>query len=101
MILLPDSLKRAILHVNRFIGTLERHGIISYQDKIRLRSPQYHKGIHIEQPGNDRIGELIERNEPLMIARLGSARIGVPPLLSGKEKGKEINIQRQDQVHHV
>lgn len=72
---LPDSFKRAILRVNRFIGTLERHDIITYQDKIRLRGPLYHKEILVAQAGNDRIGELIERNEPVMIARLGSGEL--------------------------
>jgi hypothetical protein len=72
---LPDRLKRAILRVNRFIGTLERHDIITYQDKIRFRSPFYHNKILIEQAGNDRIGELIDQNAPLMIARLGSVEL--------------------------
>jgi len=72
---LPDSFKRKILRVNLFIGALERRDIITYQDKIRLLSQRYHTEILLEQAGNDRIGELIDRNEPLMIARLGATEL--------------------------
>lgn len=75
MNILPDSLKRAILRANRFIGTMERRDFITYHDKIRLRSPLYHAGILFEQTGNDRISELIELNDPLMIIRLGAVEL--------------------------
>jgi hypothetical protein len=75
MSFLPDSFKRAILRANRFIGALERRGIISYHDKIRFRGPNYHKPILIEQAGNDRIGALIEGKHPMLIARLGSVEL--------------------------
>jgi hypothetical protein len=75
MSILPDSLKRVILRANRFIGLLERHDIITYQDKIRFRSPLYGKKILFEQAGNDRIGDLIDGSTPLMIARLGATEL--------------------------
>lgn len=75
MSILPDSLKRVILRANRFIGLLERHDIITYQDKIKFRSPLYGREIRFEQAGNDRIGELISQDVPLMIARLGATEL--------------------------
>ena len=73
---LPDSLKRVLLRANLCIGALERRDIVSYRDKIRLLSPRYGKEIRFEQEGNDRIGALIEKGDPLMICRLGSVELG-------------------------
>jgi len=75
MSFLPDSLKRAILRANRFIGWLERHDIITYQDKIKFRAPLYGKPILFEQAGNDRLGDLIELGAPFMAARLGATEL--------------------------
>jgi hypothetical protein len=72
---LSDSFKRAILRVDRFIGTLERRDIITYQDKIRLRGPLYRKEIIFEQAGNDRLATLIEGDDPVMIARIGASEL--------------------------
>jgi hypothetical protein len=74
-LVLPDWIRYAILRVNRFTGILERRGIITYQDRIRWRGPLYRKQILFEQEGNDRIGELISRGEPLMVARLGATEL--------------------------
>ena len=75
MTLARDFLVRGILHLNRFIGTMERRGIITYQDKIRFRGPLYRKPIRFEQQGQDRIRELIARGKPLMVARLGATEL--------------------------
>ena len=72
---LPDQLKRSILHINRFVGTMERRGIITYQDKIKWRGPLYCNEIQYEQAGNDLLGEAISRNQPLMVSRLGAVEL--------------------------
>ena len=75
MIFIPDIIKYAILRFNRLIGTLERHEIITFQDKIRLLGPRYRQKILQGQEGHDRIAQLIELGRPLMITRLGATEL--------------------------
>ena len=72
---LPDVIKNAILNVNRYIGTLERRGIITYQDKITLRGPLYRQSILFEQAGNDLLGEMIGLEHPFMVCRMGAVEL--------------------------
>lgn len=72
---IPDSLKRALLHVNRFIGTLERRGVITFQDRIRLLAPRYPQSIRQGQEGHDCITRLIEQGRPFMLSRLGGVEL--------------------------
>jgi hypothetical protein len=73
--LLPDFIKRALLRLNRFPATLEKMRIVTYEDKARLRAPLYRRRVLFDREGQDRIGELIARDEPLMVARLGSVEL--------------------------
>lgn len=70
-----DCIKRTLLKINRFPETLENLNIITYQDKIQFRGPKYRRQILFEQEGQDRIGELIAREEPLMVTRLGATEL--------------------------
>jgi hypothetical protein len=75
MIYLPDFVKDKLISLNRFIWILERYGIITYQDLIKWRGPLFRKIILFGQKGQDRIGETILRNEPLMVSRLGTTEL--------------------------
>lgn len=75
MSVIADTLKRAVLNANCFIGALERRDIITYGDKIRLRGPLYRRQIALDQAGSDRIAELIRTRHPLMIARIGAVEL--------------------------
>lgn len=100
---ITDNIKRALIHINRFPGALERMNIVTYQDVIKWRGPRYHQRILFEQEGQDRIGELIARDEPLMIARIGATelscvrfylenRVGKRTAYSGKVKYDMANL---------
>lgn len=86
---LPDCMKRALIRLNRFPGTLERLNVVTFQDKIRLLGPRYHQRILLDQEGQNRIGELIARNKPLMIARLGSVELSCLRFYSEMRSGKK------------
>jgi hypothetical protein len=75
--------------MNRFPGTLERLNIVTFQDKIRLLGPRYQRLILLGQEGQNRIGELIARNKPLMIARLGSVELSCLRFYLGERAGKK------------
>jgi len=70
-----DVIKRGLLRTNRLQGTLEKLSIVTYQDKIRLRIPEYHSHILLDHKGQDLIGKLIAGNAPLMVSRLGSVEL--------------------------
>ena len=69
---LSDIIKRALIQMNRGMGTLERMGFVTYRDIVTWREPKYRQKILYGQEGHNRIGELIAHNKPLMIARLGA-----------------------------
>lgn len=75
MSLIKDNLKRILVQMNCYLETLERMNLVTYQDRIRWREPRYRKRIKFEQEGQDRIGELIARDEPLMVARIGATEL--------------------------
>jgi hypothetical protein len=75
MSLVTDCIKRALIGINRFPGALERLDVVTFQDKIRLLGPRYHRRILLGQEGQDRIGDRIARHKPLMVARLGAVEL--------------------------
>lgn len=75
MSLVTEYMKRALLRINRFPETLENLNIVTYQDKIKWRSPKYNQQILSGQAGHDRVTELIDLNKPLMITRLGATEL--------------------------
>ena len=75
--------------MNRFSGTLERLNVVTNQDKIRLVGPRYHRRILLAQDGQDRIGELIARNKPLMVSRLGLVELSCLRFYLEKRRGKK------------
>ena len=70
-----ECIKRGLLQTNKLQGHLEKLGIVTYEDKIRFRTPKYKRGIQFGQEGQDLIGELISQEEPLMVSRLGSVEL--------------------------
>jgi hypothetical protein len=64
--------KRELILRGIFQGPLEAEDIVTYEDKIKYRIPLYHCQILFNQGGHDRIGELIARNKPLLVSRLGA-----------------------------
>ena len=70
-----DWIKRSLLRLDRCSATLEKSGIVTYDDRIRWRSPRYRRPIMFDQEGHDRIGEMIDRDQPLLIVRLGSVEL--------------------------
>ena len=72
---IPDSLKRIVIRMNRFPGTLERLNVVTFQDKIRLLGPRYKRRILLDQEGEERIAALIALDKPLMVARLGAVEL--------------------------
>jgi len=71
MSFVTDSIKRALLRINRFPETLEDLNIVTRQDKIKWRTPGYRQQIQFGHEGQNRIGELISKNTPLLVSRLG------------------------------
>lgn len=72
-----DCIKRALLRMNLLLGTMEELHLINItkEDMLRWRGPGYRKRILLGEEGHNRVAELISRNEPLMVARLGSAEL--------------------------
>jgi hypothetical protein len=68
-----DRIKGTLLQINRLIYTMERLHLITItkEDLIKWRAPGFRQKILFDQAGNDRIAELIDGKEPLMISRLG------------------------------
>ena len=75
MSLVSDNLKHALLRLNLLQGSLERWHLLTYEDRIRLSMPHYRQPIEFEQEGNNRIGKMMGRNEPLMVTRLGAVEL--------------------------
>jgi hypothetical protein len=69
--LVIDSIKRALLDLNRFQVTLERLNLVSYDERIKWSLQKYKQRILFEQEGNEHIGYLISQNKPSMVSRLG------------------------------
>ena len=95
MSLVVDCIKRALLRINRFPETLEHLNIITYQDKIKLRGPKYRRQILFAQEGQDRIGELIAQNEPLMVTRLGATELSCLHYFLEKRCGRKKAYSRK------
>lgn len=75
MSLLPDSLKSCLLRLNRLPGTLERLGLVTYEDRIRLRKSGYRRPVRFDQDGQDLIGRLLASDNSLMVSRLGGVEM--------------------------
>ncbi len=70
-----NGIKRALLRLDRLHWTLDKWGIVTYQDRINFRMPEYKHGVLFEQEGHDLIHEQLTQNSPLMISRLGSVEL--------------------------
>ncbi len=87
MSLIADNIKRAMIYINRFPGALERMNIVTYQDIIKWRAPLYNRRILFEQEGHKRIGAMIARDKPLMIARIGATELSCVRFFLEKRNG--------------
>jgi hypothetical protein len=77
MNVVSDFIKRELLRINRLLDTLQNLHLVTItkEDLIRFRGTGYCREIRFSQEGHDRIAELISRNEPLLVARLGSVEL--------------------------
>ena len=89
MVFVKDTIKQAFLKLDRLHWTLDKWGVVTYQDRIRLRTPKYRQNILFEQEGHDLIRAKFEENEPLMVARLGSVELScLQYFLENRNKSK-------------
>jgi len=77
MSFLNDCIKRELLRIDRLLDTLQnlRLVTITKEDLVKFRGGGYRQEIHFGQDGHDQVVKLISRNEPLLIARLGSVEL--------------------------
>jgi len=75
MNVIKECVKRSLIHLNIFQETLENLDLVTRQDKIKWRSSRYNSHILFAQQGQNRIGELIVLNKPLMVSRLGGVEM--------------------------
>jgi hypothetical protein len=97
--LIADSIKRALLRLDRFQGNLEKMNILTGHDKIRLRQSGYHHSIRFDQEGHDRAAVLIEQNKPLMISRLGSVELSCLRFYLEKRRGGNKTYSKRVRTH--
>ena len=90
-----SNIKRALIYINRFPGALERMNIVTYQDIVKWRAPQYKGRILFGTEGQDRIGEMIARDEPLMIARIGATELSCVRFYLENRAGKRTAYSRK------
>lgn len=96
---LKDVILRGLLRTNRLQGTLERLNIVTYQDKIRLRMSGYRRRVLFDREGQELIGELIARNEPLMVSRLGSVELSCLRFYLQKRRAKKSPYSTKIKAH--
>lgn len=72
-----DWIKHEVLRINRLLDLLHNSNlvVITKEDLIKFRGAGYRQKIRFGQEGHDRITKLISRNEPLLVARLGSVEL--------------------------
>lgn len=75
--LVSDYIKREALRINRLLDLLHNLNlvVITKEDLIRWRGGGYHQKIEYGQKGHDRLTELISRNKPLLVARIGAVEL--------------------------
>jgi len=86
-----DFIKRELLRINRLLDTLQHLHLVTItkEDLIKFRGNGYQREIRFGQDGHDRIAALISRNEPLLVARLGSVELSCLHFYLEKRKGKK------------
>ena len=75
--LISDYVKRGALRVNRLLDLLHRLNlvVITKDDLIRFRGAGYGTPIRFGQEGHDRVAELLSRDVPSLVSRLGSVEL--------------------------
>jgi hypothetical protein len=88
---LNDFIKRELLRIDRLLDTLQNLHLVTItkEDLIKFRGAGYHQKIHFGQEGHDRVSELISRNEPLLVARLGSVELSCLRFYLEKRNGNK------------
>lgn len=86
-----EWIKREVLRINRLLDMLHNLNlvVITKEDLIKFRGAGYHKQIHFAQEGHDRVTELISRNKPLLVARLGSVELSCLRFYLEQRDGKK------------
>jgi hypothetical protein len=72
-----DCIKRELLRIDRLLDTLQNMRLVTItkEDLFKFRGGGYRQEIHFGQDGHEQVVKLISRNEPLLIARLGSVEL--------------------------
>lgn len=96
-LLTADWIKRKALRINRLLDLMHRWNlvVITKEDLIRFRGAGYRQHIHFGQEGHDRVTDLISRNKPAMIARLGSVELSSLRYFLEKRNGKNSSYSRK------
>jgi hypothetical protein len=72
-----DWIKREVLRINRLLDLLHNLNlvVITKEDLVKFRGGGYRREIHFGQEGHDLVGEMISREKPLMVSRLGAVEL--------------------------
>lgn len=90
-------IKREVLRINRLLDTLHNLNLVTFtkEDLIRWRGAGYRQRIQFGQEGHDRVAELVSRNEPLLIARIGAVELSCLRFYLEKRIGKKRRYSRK------
>ncbi len=94
---ISDYIKREALRVNRLLDLMHNLNlvVITKEDLVKFRGGGYRQKIHFAQEGHDRVSDLISRNEPLLVARLGSVELSCLRFYLEKRSGKSRGYSRK------
>ena len=97
MNVISGLIKRELLRINRLLDTLQSLHLVTItkEDLIRFRGAGYRREIRYGQEGHDRIAELVSRNEPLLVARLGSVELSCLHFYLEKRSNKKRSYSRK------
>jgi len=92
-----DYIKREALRINRLLDTLHRLKlvVITKEDLIKFRGGGYRQNIRFGQEGHDRVAELISRNEPLLVARIGAVELACLRFYLEKRRAKDKHYSKK------
>ncbi len=67
---------------------------LTYQERIKLREPSYHKKILYGQEGHDRIAASLDQGLPMMVSRLGGIELDCISFYLLHRSGKRLDYPR-------
>jgi hypothetical protein len=92
-----DCIKRELLRINRLLDTLQNLHLVTItkEDLIKWRGSGYCRQIRFGQEGHDLVANFISRNEPLLVARLGSVELSCLRFYLEKRVAKKAGYGRR------